>query len=157
VAATYLRRAMIEVDKLVPKSCVDTKKFAEISTDAAIQILNTLEPTLVSDGNPGFDWEAMRGLLRYFAEKSNGRVFVLAEKGRRLSKAASGDRSGISILGSGDLRDVVRSPTRKAPAIVLLQQVGGSELGWKAGPFWWPMLASPPRANSCVFATRVAA
>ena len=82
---------------------------------------------------------------------------MLAEQGRRLAKAASGDRSGISILGTPELRVIVREPTRQAPALVLLKQEGGPDRGWKAGPFWWPMLASPPQAAPCVFATKVAA
>lgn len=157
VANGKLNRATNKVDKLIPPGCIDTRTFIEIDLSQAISLIDGISETLVPDGEPGFDWEAMKGLLNYYATKSNGRVLVLAEQGRRLGKAASGDRSGISILGTAELRTLVREPTRQAPALVLLKQDGGEELGWKAGPFWWPMLASPPQASSCVFATKVAA
>ncbi|MBN3850244.1 hypothetical protein G3N58_25990 [Paraburkholderia sp. Ac-20342] len=157
IAAGKLKRAIDKIDKLIPADCLDTKMFAEIELSQAISLIDNISETLVANGQPGFDWEAMKGLLSYYADKSNGRVLILAEQGRRLSKDASGDRSGISILGTAELRALVREPTRQAPAIVLLKQDGGDELGWKAGPFWWPMLASPPQASSCVFATKVAA
>ncbi len=157
IAAGKLKKAIDKIDKLIPADCLDTKMFAEIELSDAISLIDNISETLVTDGQPGFDWEAMKGLLSYYADKSNGRVLILAEQGRRLSKNASGDRSGISILGTAELRALVREPTRQAPAIVLLKQDGGEELNWRAGPFWWPMLASPPQASSCVFATKVAA
>ncbi len=156
IADGKLRKAMAAIDKLVPADCRGSKVFVEIGVDAAVGLLNAIAPTLVSDSEP-FDWEAMIGLLQYYAGKANGRVLILAEEGRRLSKAASGDRSGLSILGTAELRRIVREPSRDAPAVVLLRQDGGPDLGWKAGPFWWPMLASPAQASSCVFATKTAA
>lgn len=157
IAGGQLRKAMARIDSLLPAASIDSGKFFGITLTEAIALIEAIEPTLIPDAEPGFDWAAMKGLLQYYAERSQKRVLVLAEQGRRLTKAASGDRSGISILGTADLRAIVREPTRQAPAIVLLKQDGGPERGWKAGPFWWPMLASPPRANSCVFATKVAA
>lgn len=156
LAAGRLMRAIESIDVLIPAGCVGTKKFVPIPLQLALDLLDAMSSTLVSDGDPKFDWDAMKGLLKYYADKTGGRVLLLAEEGRRLSKTASGDRSGLSILGTAELRSMVREPTRTAPAIVLLKQDGGPELGWKAGPFWWPMLASPPQANSCVFATKVA-
>lgn len=157
IAGGLLRKAMKTADGLVPSDAIGGRRFIEIGLEAAIEIIDAIEPTLVFDDEPDFDWEAMRGLLRYYAEAAGQRVLLLAEDGRKLHKSRSGDRSGLSILGTGDLRALVREPTRDAPALVLLKQVGGPELGWKAGPFWWPMLASPPQATSCVFATKVAA
>lgn len=156
IAATRLTRQMAQIDKLVPTPAIGSKAFVEIALEDATALLDAIEPTLELEEDGGFEWDAMRGLLRYYAERNQGRVLILAETGRRLDRAKSGDRSGLSILGTAELRDLVRSPTRSAPAIILLRQVGGPELGWKAGPFWWPMLAAPPHATPCVFATKVA-
>ncbi|WP_134604398.1 Z1 domain-containing protein [Pseudomonas aeruginosa] len=156
VAGTQLKKALSKIEELIPEECLDTKKFSRIPLDLALIILDKISITLASDTPPEFDWDAMKGLLKYYAENANGEVLILAEQGRRLSKALSGDRSGLSILGTEELRSLVREPTRAAPAIILLKQEGGSNLGWKAGPFWWPMLASPAQAKSCVFATKSA-
>lgn len=157
VAASKLARATGKIEALVPKGCLNTQRFTEVRIDDATAILQAIEPTLVLPEETGFEWEAMRGLLLYYADQSNGKVLLLAEGPRHLNRAASGDRSGMSILGTPELRQLVRDPTRIAPALILLKQAGGPELGWKAGPFWWPMLASPSSATSCVFATKVAA
>jgi hypothetical protein len=156
ISKRQLDRKIAEVEALMPENVIGARKFVEITLSDADKILTHIEATLVADDEFGFDWNAMRGLLKYYSEKSGGKVLLLAEDGRQLSKESS-DRSGISILGTADLRALVREGTRKNPAIVLLKQVGGKQLGWNAGPFWWPMLASPPQAKSCVFATKAAA
>ena len=156
---TTLKPSVKKVDALLPAGCIGSKSFTEITLAQALSIIDAIEPALVSDPGTDFDWSAMKGLLRYYAEKAQGRVLIYAEQGRRLSKEASGDRSGLSILGTKELRDMVRARSRKAPALVLLKQEGkgqGKGQGWKSGPFWWPMLASPPQANACVFATKSA-
>lgn len=157
LAHTELSRRMKKVDRLIPDASKDVRKFVDITLDDALAIIAEVRPTLVPDAEPGFDWDAMEGLLRYYAEGCGGRVLLLAESGRKLRKDASGDRSGLSILGTAELRNLVRDPARVAPALLLLKQDGGPDRGWKAGPFWWPMLASPPGAASCVFASKVAA
>ncbi|MGP4674807.1 Z1 domain-containing protein [Agrobacterium pusense] len=156
LSATRLRPHVSAVDALVPDECLGTKVFSTIDIDRAVAIIDQIEQSLVFTEDREFDWDAFRTLMRYYA-KDDGRVLILAEEGRELTKGRSGDRSGLSILGTEELRRIVREPTRAAPALVLLKQVGGPELEWRAGPFWWPMLASPARANSCVFASKTAA
>jgi hypothetical protein len=129
--------------------------MSRIKLEDALQIVDLISPTLISDRNDEFDWGAMKALLKYYADQGDGTVLIMAEIDRKLSRSKSGDRSGISILGSAELRALVREPTRTEPALILLKQVGGPALEWRAGPFWWPMLASPPQAKSCVFATKV--
>lgn len=155
VAQTSLTRAMRRVDYLIPQDSIDSGEFSEITLEEALAIVDAIEPTLTLDEEGTFEWEAMRGLLRFYAKDAGGKVLILTETGRRLDRAKSGDRSGLSILGSADLRGLVQAPRREA-ALVLLKQVGGTGLGWKAGPFWWPMLASPSASRPCVYATKVA-
>lgn len=156
IAGGKLRPLVARIDGLVPAECTDTRRFSAITVDQAVELLRAIEPTLALEDETSFDWQAMIGLLRYYADATDGRVLLLAETGRRLSKSASGDKSGLSIIGGADIRALIREPTRDAPALVLLKQDGGPELRWKAGPFWWPVLASPPQAKPCVYATKVA-
>ena len=100
----------------------------------------------------------MRGLLDYYSDVidgGNGKVLLLAETGRKLSRERSGDKSGLSILGGGAIRALVLDPLRSKPALVLLQQEGTTELGWSGHRFWWPILAAPGTVEPCVFATKV--
>lgn len=156
ISNTPLKKLVKAAENLIPDECIDSQTFSEIDLDTATSIIEIISKSLVDNNEPGFDWEAMSGLLQYYANKSNGKVFILMETGRQLDRGASGDRSGLSILGTAELRNLVKEPTRQAPAIIILKQEGGGGLGWKAGPFLWPMLASPAQAKSCVFATKVA-
>lgn len=105
-----------------------------------------------------FEWDAMHALIDYYADidkGGDGKVLLLAETGRRLSRAGSGDKSGRSILGTATRAKVLNS-SRKKLALILLQQEGGRELGWTAHHFWWPVFAAPSDAEPCVFVTKVA-
>ena len=156
IASSRLDPVVRKVDAMIPAACLDTERFAEIDLNAAVRLIDAIEPTLVLADPSDFDWDAMRALLRYHVERSEGGVAILGETGRQLARSASGDRSGLSILGSERLRSLVRDPTRGKPALILLKQVGGPGLGWKAGPFWWPMLAVTNRVAPCVFARNAA-
>ena len=103
-----------------------------------------------------FEWNAMRGLIDYYANESeDGKILLLAETGRELTRERSGDKSGRSILGTVLRRKVLDEPRTK-PALILLQQKGGRERGWSAHSFWWPIFAAPTDAEPCVFATKTA-
>jgi hypothetical protein len=97
-------------------------------------------------------------LIDYYSDidkGGDGKILLLVETGRRLSRAGSGDKSGRSVLGTA-LRAKVLDPSRDKPALILLQQEGGRELGWTAHHFWWPVFAAPSDAEPCVFATKTA-
>lgn len=147
------------LDEVIPLEARDTGHFITVSRSVALEILSQIELTLDPPDN-SFEWAAMRGLLEYYSDvregAARGQVSLLVETGRRLSRTKSGDRSGLSILGSADLRKLVRDPMRATPALILLQQVGTVDLGWTGCPFWWPILAPPATAEPCVFATKVA-
>lgn len=92
----------------------------------------------------------------YYAGKSgDGKILLLAETGRKLHREHSGDKSGLSILGTALRKKVLDTP-RTEPALILLQQKGTRELGWSAHWFWWPILAAPTDAEPCIFATKTA-
>ena len=156
LARTAMASAQRQLDRLIPADVRDTGRFATIDRARALEILQLIESTLEVPDN-GFSWDAMRGLLGYYAdagEEGGGRaVSLLAITGRRLHRARSGDRSGISILGSEPLRNLVRDRSRKTPALILLQQEGTEDLGWRGASFWWPILAPPATAEPCVFST----
>ena len=125
-----------------------------IDVATAQKIIDALEQTLkLSD--EAFDWEAMRALLLFYGGKSESKVDLYMETDRRLDRKLSGDKSGLSVVGTR-LRDVLRDPGRKRPALVLLQQEGSKALNWSGYKFWWPVLAAPEVGEPCVFASKVA-
>jgi len=153
-----MRSAQRALEGMIPNKARDKQSFVEIDREEALKIIATIETTLEFTDTE-FEWEAMRGLLDYYSDVrdgGDGKVLLLAETGRKLSRERSGDKSGLSILGGGDIRRVVLDPARSKPALILLKQEGTKELGWSGHTFWWPILAAPGTVEPCVFATKVA-
>ena len=107
-----------------------------------------------------FEWNAMHALIEYYSRSilpPSDAMLLLAMTGRALDREKSGDRTGLSILGTQATRAQVLDGRRVKPLLVLLQQSGTADLGWSGYKFWWPILAAPPRAQPCVFASKTAA
>jgi hypothetical protein len=154
-------RAMAEIqtklERLIKPEWRDTGEYVRIDKKTALAIIDAIEESMEFD-SVEFEWDAMRALIDYYADvdtAGDGRILLLAETGRRLDREKSGDKSGRSILGTA-LRAKVLDPSRTKPALVLLQQEGGRDLGWTAHRFWWPVFAAPSDAEPCVFAAKVA-
>jgi Z1 domain len=146
-----------KLEGLIKPEWRDTGEYIEVDRKVAFDIIAAIEQSMEFD-SVDFEWDAMRGLIDYYSDKDHGgdgKVALWVETGRRLSRSGSGDKSGRSILGTALRRKVLDEPRGK-PALVLLQQQGGRELGWTAHHFWWPVFAPPTDAEPCVFATKVA-
>jgi len=125
----------------------------EISLNDAMNFLDLSKPAIELPSGSAFYWGAMEGLLRYYSKTADSdRVLLLVEKDRELGKAASGRKSGQSIVGGVTIRSVLSDSDRKLPVLVMLRQEGDKNLGWQSGkPFWWPVLAAPVSGEPCVF------
>jgi low affinity Fe/Cu permease len=157
-AGSAMAAIQAKLDKLIKPEWRDTDEFVAVDRKTAVAIIDAIEESMEFD-SVEFEWDAMRALIDYYAdidEGGDGKILLMAETGRRLDRAKSGDKSGRSILGTAT-RARVLDPSRKKPALVLLQQQGGRDLGWTAHQFWWPVFAAPADAEPCVFATKVAA
>ena len=153
-----MAKIQAELDHLIKAGWRDTGDFVAVDRETAIVIIDAIAKSMEFD-TVEFEWDAMRGLVDYYADVArggDGKILIYAETGRKLSRAGSGDKSGRSILGTA-LRTKVLGEPRSKPALILLQQEGGRELGWTAHKFWWPIFAAPTDAEPCVFATKVAA
>jgi len=154
---TAMAKIQAELDRLIKPAWRDINDFVVVKPEIAIAIIDAIKKSMEFD-TVEFEWDAMRGLIDYYADVAqggNGKILIYAETGRKLSRAGSGDKSGRSILGTALRRKVLDEPRTK-PALILLQQEGGRELGWTAHKFWWPLFAAPTDAEPCVFATKVA-
>lgn len=154
---TVMARIQSALDELIKQEWRDTGEFVTVDRDTAIAIIDAIEKSMEFDA-VDFEWDAMRSLVDYYADLAqggDGNILIYVATGRRLDRARSGDKSGRSILGT-TLRKKVLDEPRLKPALVLLQQEGGRELGWTAHKFWWPVFAAPTDAEPCIFATKVA-
>jgi len=156
-AGKVMKMAQADLDRLIDPAWRDTDAFFEIDHDHALQIIEAASRSMIFD-DVEFEWDAMRGLIDYYAgirKNGDGGLLLIAETGRSLDRAKSGDKSGLSILGTR-LRNIVVDPTRAKPALVMLQQDGSKEKGWAGHKFWWPVLAAPGNVAPCIFASKTA-
>lgn len=158
VGTAKARKADAELsDYLDGLGISDAGKIQPIPVADAIKLLELNRQMLTSSADPDFQWEAMEGLVHYYALR-DGKVGVVVETGRKLNRSKSGDKSGLSILGGGAIRQLIRETNRDLPTLVFLRQAGGTKLEWAAdAPFWWPILAAPTSGEPCIFATDAAA
>jgi len=127
--------------------------LVDISLDEAISLIELSMQTMKIGRGASFQWDAMTSLLKYYcAANESDVVQLLVEKGRKLDRESSGEKSGLSVLGT-KTRAIFQVAGRKKPALVMLEQEGSKSLNWAAdNPFWWPVLATPSGAEPCVFA-----
>ena len=154
---TVMAKIQVALDGLIKPEWRDTEEFITVDRLTAIEIIEAIEKSMEFD-TVDFEWDAMRSLVNYYADLAqggDGNILIYAATGRKLDRARSGDKSGRSILGTA-LRKKVLDEPRSKPALILLQQEGGRELGWTAHKFWWPVFAAPTDAEPCIFATKVA-
>jgi hypothetical protein len=154
-----LKPAQADIDGIVKPEWRDKDQFFSITREAALDLIDRCEASFKFDDDNEFEWDAMRGLVDYYSDAQDGgdgRILLLAETGRKLSREKSGDKSGLSILGTA-LRPFVLDARRSKPALVMLQQEGSIDLGWSGHKFWWPILAVPGTVEPCVFASKTAA
>ncbi len=150
---------MQKLEKLIPKKKLDAGEVATIKTETAIEIVTLIESCFNFEPGYNFDWEACRAAIEYFstivpppAEK--GECLVLGGTGRQLSRQRAGGRFSDAPHTMQD-RAAVRGIAGHQPILVLSQQEGREEDGWRGAPFWWPVLFAPASAAPSVFASTI--
>lgn len=147
-------QATAKLTETLDELCLNRQgEIFKIEVEQALEIIGLARSALGQSSDPEFKWEAMEGLVRYYAIRA-GSVGLVVERGRGLHRERSGDKSGLSILGGSELRKLIRSTYRAEPTLVLLRQAGTKALGWSGDhEFWWPLLAIPSEVEPCVFST----
>jgi hypothetical protein len=151
--------AQRHIDTILAPALAKEGQLVEVRNELVIEILQKIEGTMEFPDEE-FEWNAMHALIEYYSKSTlppSDTMLLLAIRGRALGREKSGDRTGLSILGTPATRTLVQDSRRAKPLLVLLQQSGTKELGWSGYSFWWPILAAPPRAEPCVFASKTAA
>ena len=158
-AKSTLAPIMQKLEKLIPHQKLDAGEIVTIKTEAAIDIITLIQGCFNFEPGYNFDWEACRAAIQYFstiapppAEK--GECLILGGTGRRLSRQRAGGRFSDAPHTMQD-RAAVRGIVGHQPILVLSQQDGREEDGWRGTPFWWPVLFAPASAAPSVFASTV--
>ena len=46
---------------------------------------------------------------------------------------------------------MARADATRQPILFMIEQRGGEDLGWKNGPFWWPVIYWPQEMRTVIF------
>ena len=152
---TQMASVQARLEKLIRPEWRDSGSYVSITPDIAVEIIEAIKESMDFDA-VGFEWNAMLALVDYYTDPEKGGegdLLLLAETGRALTRSGSGDKSGLSILGTS-LRAKIFNTPRSKPLLVLLQQEGGTNRGWTAHRFWWPIFIAASDAEPVVFANK---
>jgi hypothetical protein len=146
------------INNLIGSIELDENDTATISFELAKEIVLLIEHTL--DFEDGYDWDittfvAIMKRFSYRANRSENRkkVKVLIKRGRNISRLkASGAYTDNPDDGNRDT-PLARQLANDTCTLMLLEQNGDRDNGWKGTSFWWPVLVAPSATAPAVVVT----
>ena len=134
----------------------------EISLTFALELLQKIEPTLVMANDMGyeFDWDACRAALEYMSvdvppPSDRNKVFCLVRKDRNISRF----QPALGAPYFSDAPDtaqregaIARRVAINSPMLIMIQQNGSEDQGWRGVPFYWPVIMAQQNIQLAIFA-----
>jgi hypothetical protein len=128
-----------------------------IDSKRAVEFLSRIESTLEMEHESAFDWNAMRAATEYLAKKAEHphKVWLIVRTDRNVARTRF--ENGIERdMNAPDTSQREGKIARELslghrPALMLLRQNGREDHGWRACPFWWPVLLTPKQMKPVIF------
>ena len=135
----------------------DANGFFEIDKTVAIEIVRQIRSTYIYDrdidNNKGMEWEVndMIGCIEYATQKTGGKLYCLHRTNRNLKRIRQ-DGSFIDAPEDGrtDLQPA-RERCTDMPVLMLFQENGTVEQGWRGTPFYWPVLMLQSNVDPVIY------
>lgn len=156
--AYKLRSKTIEINNAV-KDLPETDLPVLISKEQARAIIiscyASYDPTIE---NMGTSEDAMLSALDYLSsisdsEREKGMVHLLIRRNRNASR----EREGGRFFDAPDTQhregEIVKLYAHNTPLLAIFEQNGEAESGWRAGPFWWPVLFPQQDTKPAIYAS----
>jgi len=153
-----LKATRKNLNNLINSIALDQNDTATISFNLAKEILMLTAHTLNFD--EGYDWDVNTyvAMMKRFSFRANStenreKVKVLIKRNRNISRIkASGAFMDSPDDGNKDT-PLAKQLANDTCSLMLLQQNGNKEKGWKGTSFWWPVLVAPSNTPPAVVAT----
>jgi hypothetical protein len=144
------RRIAADIDQMLRDAGDDSaNNVFDISVEQALEFVRLAHS--VCEFSPGYEWDAdlLGAQLRYTAQGGNLRCSV--RRDRELSRLREAGRPANAPDTSQREGAVARAEGTQQPILFMIQQRGAEELGWKSGPFWWPVIYWPQNMRTVIF------
>jgi hypothetical protein len=153
-----------EIDRALDRLAADSglEDPFPVPLSEALQILNTIEPTLIMNEDEGFsfDWIAARAALTYMSQQARDParrtlVWCLVRKDRNLSRTVSAGSHAVYSDAPDTTRTegvIARRVATDRPMLMLIRQNGREEQGWRGTPFYWPVIVAQQDVQTAIFA-----
>ncbi len=164
---THIQPIVDNINKFIlPFQESDTKKPFLINVEDAEKIIDDIATTLNFPVGQEWDIKAFKSSIEYLSKRTEdplkGKVWCIVRKGRNIARFKK-DRAGFKQDGVfSDAPDTPQDEGTESrniainiPALILIQQNGKEELGWRGSPFWWPILVVPKNAETVIFASEL--
>ena len=156
VRGAAARRVADEVDRTVQSVGDDcANNVFEISLEEALEIIGLA--TSVYDFSSGYGWnlDLLAAKLRYMAAERGDNLLCSVRRDREITRLRSSGRPANAPDTSQREGALARAEAIRKPILFMTEQRGGEELGWKNGPFWWPVIYWPQEMRTVIFSNEL--
>ena len=140
----------------------DENPYFFMPTETAVEIINLISSTFrygEEYENVDYEWDAneMLTALEHCTFDSDGMIYCLFREGRDMSRERSVEKriGKTRWIDAPDDGNSDTAPSREKavdrPVLMLLQQQGRAEKGWRDAPFYWPVFVVQQNAVAGIF------
>jgi hypothetical protein len=163
---TYISKIVAELNDLILEH-VQGQAIPEpflLDIEKANKIIEKIQATFDEKEGEKWDVQAFLSSMEYLSQNSvleehRGKVWCIVRKNRDMGRIREDGRfedSPATTKGEKGELKVAREVAKDIPALILLQQNGKEENGWRGCPFWWPILVTPENTPTVVFSSKSA-
>lgn len=149
------------LDSMVSSLGLDEEKIIEVNVAIAVDILKLAYANFDFDDSTKDDREAHIAALEHLSRSSGnpdskGKVMLLIGRNRNVRRYREEGRFSNSP-DTKQQKELSRTGAEDIPVLMLLRQNGAEEEGWRGLPFWWPVIVTPRKSVTAIFAMDQAA
>jgi hypothetical protein len=146
------RRTAEEIDSTLREAGDDSgNNVFEISMEQAVELIRLASS--VYEFSPGYNWDVdlLAAQLRYVSTQRGETILCSVRRDREIRRLRPNGRPANAPDTSQREGAVARADATRQPILFMIQQRGGEDLGWKNGPFWWPVIYWPQEMRTVIF------
>ncbi|MFD1388705.1 Z1 domain-containing protein [Oceanobacillus oncorhynchi subsp. oncorhynchi] len=164
IAKSYLEREMKKIDKHVATMKQTAKAIHPkddrcflVEKEKVQNLLEMIYQTYVFKEGYEWDLETFGAVMNYLSEDTDtnrkGHVWVVLRQNRNMARIrkSTGRFEDAPDTKQDELK-IAQNLARIIPSLILIRQNGAEEQGWRGGAFYWPVLVTPEKTKTTVFA-----